>query len=111
MRRGQTGVLAGTPFRTKPQLALDMLNKLVAEASPPVCWVICDEGFSVSHAFLNGVAAQELGYLAEVARTTHVWTARPVFSAPSLEVGTTADTVPAAAWLGPSSCGRGSHGP
>ena len=53
----------GTPFRTKPQLALDMLRALVAEASLPVRWVTCNEGFSVSHAFLDGVAALGRGYL------------------------------------------------
>ena len=44
----------------------------VAEGSLPVRWVTCDEGFSVRHAFLDGVAALGLGYLAEVARNTHV---------------------------------------
>ena len=109
----------GTPFRTKPQLALDMLRALVAEASLPVRWVTCNEGFSVSHAFLDGVAALGLGYLAEVARNTHVWTARPaqggspsrpVFSAPSQEVGTVADQLPPAAWR-PFVLRDGSKGP
>lgn len=106
-RRRRTGVPADTPFRTKPQLALAMLTALVAEDSLPVRWVTCDEGFSVSHAVEEGVAALGLGYLAEVARNTHVWTARPetggspsrpVFSAPSQEVGAVADQLPPAAW-------------
>ena len=86
-RHRQTGVPVGTPFRTKPQLALDMLTALVAEDSLPVRWVTCDEGFSVSHAFLDGVAALGLGYLAEVARNTHVWTARPEHGRVSLAPG------------------------
>ena len=106
VRRRRTGVPADTPFRSKPQLALDMLTALVAEGSLPQRWVTCDEGFSLSHAFLDGVADLGLGYLAEVART-QVWTARPqtggfpsrpVFSAPPQEVGTVADQLPPAAW-------------
>ena len=69
-RRRRTGVPADTPFRSKPELALEMLAALVAEGSLPVRWVTCDEGFSISHAFLDGVADLGLGYLAEVARNT-----------------------------------------
>ena len=49
-----------------------MLTTLTTEGSLPVCWVTCDEGLGISHAFLNGVAALGLGYLAEVSRNTHV---------------------------------------
>ena len=59
--RGPGGpAAADTPFRSEP--------KLVAEDSLPLRWVTCDEGFSLSHAFLDGVAGLGLGYLAEVAR-------------------------------------------
>ena len=96
-RRQRTGVPANTPFRTKPQLVLEMLTALTAEGVLPVRWVTCDEGFGRGHAFLDGVAAPGLGCLAEVPRITHVWAprpepqggspSRPVFSAPSQEVG------------------------
>ena len=76
-RHRRTGVPAGTSFCTKPILALEMLTELVAEGSLPVRWVTCDEGFSVSHAFPDGVATLGLSYLAELSRNTHVWTARP----------------------------------
>ena len=106
-RRRRTGVPADISFRSKPQLALAMLAALVAEGSLPLRWVTCDEGFSISHAFLDGVADLGLGYLAEVARNTQVWTARPqtggfpsrpLFSAPPQEVGAVADQLPAEAW-------------
>ena len=70
--RRRTGGPADTSFRTKPQLVPGMLTTLTTEGSLPVCWVTCDEGFGISHAFLNGVAALGLGYLAEVSRNTHV---------------------------------------
>ena len=106
-RRQRTGVPADIPFHTKPQLTLEMLAGLVAEGSLPVRWVIYDEGFGYSPAFLDGVAALGLDYLAEVPRTTHVWTARlersgspsrPVFSTPSQEVGTVTNALLAQAW-------------
>ena len=118
-RRRRTGVPEGTPFRTKPQLALDMLTNLVAEGTLPVRWVVCDEGFGSSHDFLDGVAGLGLGYLAEVPRNTQVWTtrpqrtgppSRPVFSRPPQEVGAVADRLPRAAWR-PFILREGSKGP
>lgn len=118
-RRRRTGVPEGTPFRTKPQLALEMLTHLVAEGTLPVRWVTCDEGFGGSHDFLDGVADLGLGYLAEVPRNTHVWTtrpqrsgppSRPVFSAPPQEVGAVAERLTRAAWR-PFILREGARGP
>ena len=118
-RRQRTGVPEGTPFRTKPQLALEMLTNLVAEGALPVRWVTCDEGFGGSHDFLDGVADLGLGYLAEVPRNTHVWTtrpqrsgppSRPVFSRPPQEVGAVAERLPRAAWR-PFILREGAKGP
>ena len=84
-----------------------MLTDLVAEGSLLVRWVTCDEGFGCSPAFLDGVASLGLGYLAEMVRTTPVWTARPeqggspsrpVFSAPLQTVGAVVDELPLVAW-------------
>ena len=107
----RTGVPADLHFRTKPQLVLEMLTALVAEGSLPVRWVTCDEGFGCSHAFLDGVAALGLGYLAEVPRTTH-WTARPEprGGSPSQEIGAVADALSPAAWR-PFVLREGSKGP
>jgi SRSO17 transposase len=83
----------------------------VAEGALPVRWVTCDEDFSISHAFLDGVAALGLGYLADVARNTHVWTVRPgTGGSPSKEVGDVADALPADAWR-PFVLREGSKGP
>ena len=118
-RRQRTGVPEGTAFRTKPQLALEMLTGLVAEGTLPVRWVTCDEGFGGSHDFLDGVAGLGLGYLAEVPRNTHVWTtrpqrtgppSRPVFSRPPQEAGAVAERLPRAAWR-PFILREGARGP
>ena len=118
-RRRRTGVPADTAFRTKPELALEMLSALVAEGTLPLRWVTCDEGFGHSHAFLDGVADLGLGYLAEVPRDTQVWTtrpqrsgppSRPVFSVPPQELRVVADRLPRAAWR-PFILREGSKGP
>ncbi|MYD91558.1 MAG: transposase [Caldilineaceae bacterium SB0662_bin_9] len=45
MRNDGDGLSADIPFRIKPELALEMLNALVAEGTLPLRWVTCDEGF------------------------------------------------------------------
>ena len=111
VRRQRTGVPVGAPFRTKPELALEMLAGLVAEGPLPVRWVTCDEGFGRSHDFLDGVADRGLGYLAEVPRNTRVWTTRPTRSGPpSQTVAAVADQLPRAAWR-PFVLREGSKGP
>ena len=82
-RRQRCGVPAeATAFRTKPQLALEMLAELVAEGSLPARWVSCDEGYGRSVDFLDGVAALGLDYMAEVLVDTRVWPERPLTVVP-----------------------------
>ena len=46
-------------FRTKPQLALEMLAELVAEGSLPARWVSCDEGYGRSVDFLDATSSMD----------------------------------------------------
>lgn len=48
----------GTPFRTKPRLALEILTELTAEGTLPIRWMTCDEGFGRNRAFLDSVVNQ-----------------------------------------------------
>ncbi len=76
-RRQHCGVpTEAATFRTKPQLALEMLTELVAEGTLPARWVSCDEGYGRSVDVLDGVAALGLGYMAEVPVDTRVWLER-----------------------------------
>ncbi len=110
-RRRRCGVPeAAMAFRTKPQLALELLTELVAAGSLPARWVVCDEGYGRSVDFLDGVAALGLGYMAEVPVDTRLWPERPPTVTPrtrprlapgapaSLEARTLAAQLPAAAW-------------
>ena len=97
-------------FRTKPQLALELLAELVADGALPARWVSCDEGYGRSGDFLDGVAALGLGYVAEAPVDTRVWPERPPTVTPrtrvrlapgapaSLEARTLAAQLPADAW-------------
>jgi SRSO17 transposase len=62
-----------TTFATKPALAADMVEAIVASQQLRARWLTCDEGYGDDPAFLDRVAACGLWYLAEVARSTHVW--------------------------------------
>ena len=98
-RRQRCGVPPAQPFRTKPQLAGDMIAALRARGVLPFRWVTCDEGFGRDPVFLDQIAAADLVYLAEVPHTTRVWPQTvPAADAAPVEVGTLAALLPATAW-------------
>lgn len=76
------GIPEGTPFQTKPELALEMLQTIIAEGHLRGRWVAADEAFGQSSAFLDGVTDLGLWYLAEVPVNTHVWEERPQTEVP-----------------------------
>jgi len=71
-------------FRTKGQIALDLLDQVRAEGLPGQV-VVTDAGYGVSGPFRDALAARGLFYLAGVTEDTLVFTARPVWlpAAPS----------------------------
>ena len=75
-RRARCGVPPEVAFRTKPQLAGEIVAAVRARRVLPFRYVTGDEGFGSNTALLDQVAAADLVYLAEVPRTTRVWTER-----------------------------------
>ena len=75
--REKCGVPEQIAFRTKPQLGLDMLRVILAEATLPGRWLACDEAFGCSPDFLDQAADLDVWYYAEVPHDTRVWLARP----------------------------------
>lgn len=71
-----------THFKTKPELALEMLEVVVAEGTLDFRWVTCDEAYGRDTAFLDSVAELGLWYYAEVPHNTQVWEARPQTAIP-----------------------------
>ena len=73
---------AGTSFRTKLELAWEMVEPLHAQGVVPFSWVLCDEAFGASHEFLGHLEQAGLRYLADVAVSTLVWPQRPLTEVP-----------------------------
>ena len=62
-----------TPFRTKHELAADLVEQVRAVRTLRARWVVCDEGYGDDPTTLDRFAATGLWYLAEVPRDTQVW--------------------------------------
>ncbi len=60
-------------FQTKHELAAQLVEKVMADGRLQARWVVCDEGYGDSPAFLQRLDATGLWYLAEVPRDTKVW--------------------------------------
>jgi len=72
-----------TRFATKPTLAADLVAGILASGAVRARWLTCDEGFGNDPAFLDRIDATGLWYLAEVARSTHVWPLRAADGQPT----------------------------
>lgn len=77
------GIPDETVFQTQPELALEMLQSIVAEGQLTGRWVTADETFGANVDFLDGVHELGLGYLAEVPVRTRVWESRPQMEIPA----------------------------
>ncbi len=75
--RAECGVPDGVRFRTRPQLAQQLIAALRRRGVLPFAWVLCDEGFGDNPAFLDGLEAAGLWYFAEAPHDTAVWRQRP----------------------------------
>ena len=75
-RRRQCGLPAETTFKTKPELAQEMLAAVVHSQVLRCRWVVADEAFGGNPGFLDGVAGLGLWYFTEVPHTTRVWQER-----------------------------------
>jgi SRSO17 transposase len=77
------GIPDGITYRTKPELALEMLQAVVAQGCLRFRWVTCDELYGRSPDFLDGVADLDRCYFAEVPHNTRVWKTRPKTAVPA----------------------------
>jgi SRSO17 transposase len=76
------GIPDETQLQTKPEIALQMLQAVVAHGGLRFRWVTCDELYGRSTDFLDGVAELDRWYFAEVPRNTRVWETRPETGVP-----------------------------
>jgi SRSO17 transposase len=75
-RRKEAGVPEGVVFRTKPELAVEMLSIAVREGVP-FRWVGGDSVYGDSPTFVRGVRQLSKWYVVDTACDTRVWTEEP----------------------------------
>jgi SRSO17 transposase len=76
------GIPEETIFKTEPQLALEMIRKIVERDQLPFRWVTADERFGRNQAFLKVISALGKWYLVEVPADTRFWNHRPGIEPP-----------------------------
>jgi SRSO17 transposase len=83
-RRREAGIPADLKFRTKGEIALDLLRHAQTHGTG-FKYLTADELYGSSAAFRAGVAELGLVYVVEVSRSTCGWTRAPKFETPAAE--------------------------
>jgi len=79
-RRQEAGVPDGVVFRTKPELALELIRCVGPKVRHG--WVTYDEGYGKDPGFLSGLEELDERYIGEVPKSCRVWLRRPRVSGP-----------------------------
>jgi SRSO17 transposase len=80
-RREEAGVPASVVFRTKPELALELIRSVGPQIRHG--WVTFDEGYGKDPAFLSGLEELDERYLGEVPKSFRGWLKRPEVEEPA----------------------------
>jgi SRSO17 transposase len=80
--RKACGVPEELGYRTKPEIALELLKNALARGELPCKWVAADELYGDSPDFRDGIADLGKWYFAEVRCTTRLWLERPEVEVP-----------------------------
>lgn len=105
----QAGIPAAVTHRTKPQLALELLERAL-EAGVPAAWVVGDEGYGSDGKLRRALEGRGQAYVLAV-RGNEKPTTWPPYGPPGqVSVADLAAAVPAEAWQR-LSCGEGAQGP
>jgi len=81
-RRQKCGVPSDLGFRTKAELAGELIATLKHRGALPFQWVTFDEHFGQNPTLLDQIAGLGVWYLAEVPHDTRVWLERPPTAVP-----------------------------
>jgi len=79
-RRKEAGVPEGVVFRTKPELALELLRGVGPQVRHS--WVTFDEGYGSNPGFLSELEAMNERYIGEVPKSFRGWLHRPQVEEP-----------------------------
>ncbi|MBM3145297.1 MAG: IS701 family transposase [Chloroflexi bacterium] len=77
------GVPQELSYRTKPEIALELLRNALQRGELPFQWVAADELYGDSPTFRDGIAALDKWFFAEVRCTTRIWLERPEVGVPA----------------------------
>jgi SRSO17 transposase len=80
-RRDKCGVPKGLEFRTKPGIAIDLVNDMVSAGLFPARWVGADSAFGVNQEFLDSLPDGML-YFAEIHTDTTFFASMPEVAVP-----------------------------
>jgi SRSO17 transposase len=108
-RRAEVGIPQSRTFRTKPQLALLMLQRLW-QAQLPICWVVADSVYGSNPALRGALEARLQPYVMAVACTEPVVLNLPSLGVRRLEVQELPALLPPDAWQ-TLSMSEGTKGP
>jgi SRSO17 transposase len=81
-RRQKTQIPRRITFRTKPELALDLLRRTQSNQIVSLDWLTFDELYGRNQAFLEELELRRYRYVGEVPVTTTVWTQDPATQIP-----------------------------
>ena len=79
-RRQEAGVPENVVFRTKPELALELIRTVGPKVRHG--WVTFDEGYGKDPGFLSGLEELEERYIGEVPKSCRGWLRRPAVQEP-----------------------------
>ena len=79
-RRQAAGVPEGVVFRTKPELALELMRSVGPKVRHR--WVTFDEGYGKDPGFLSGLEELDERYIGEVPKNLRGWLQRPAVEEP-----------------------------
>lgn len=81
-RRKEAGVPEGIVFRTKPELALELIRTVGPKVRHG--WVTFDEAYGMDPGFLSGLEQLDERYIGEVPKSFRGWLRRPKVEEPKL---------------------------
>ena len=82
-KRQACGVPKEISYQTKPEIALEMLQKAFKRGELPCQWVAADELYGDSPVFRDGVADLGKWYFVEVSCSSHIWLEKPEVHLPA----------------------------
>ena len=81
--RDEVGMPAALTFKTKPELAVELVHALMQRKVVPARWLTADALYGDSPAFRDAIAALGLWYFTEIACSSLIWRRHPVLIVPA----------------------------